>query len=101
MYEKKKYLKKNFQTESEVAEMPSRDQANRGKNLVWFFREIERKLAKLSMTTFTYCPSSYLFYAPSPLWFLFGVVKQLDQVGLGKQTAKTWFGLEKSCTKEL
>jgi hypothetical protein len=29
-----------------------------GKNLVWF-GEIERKLAKLSMTTFTYRSSSY------------------------------------------
>ncbi len=33
------------------------DQANRGKNLLWF-REIERKLTKLSMTTFTYRSSS-------------------------------------------
>jgi hypothetical protein len=33
-----------------------------GKNLVWF-GEIERKLAKLSKTTFTYRSSSYLFYA--------------------------------------
>jgi hypothetical protein len=32
-----------------------------GKNLAWF-GEIERKLAKLSMTTFTYRSSSYLFY---------------------------------------
>jgi hypothetical protein len=32
-----------------------------GKNLVWF-GEIERKLAKLSMTTFAYRSSSYLFY---------------------------------------
>jgi hypothetical protein len=32
-----------------------------GKNLVWF-GEIERKLAKLSKTTFTYRSSSYLFY---------------------------------------
>ena len=31
------------------------------KNLVWF-GEIERKLAKLSMPTFTYRSSSYLFY---------------------------------------
>jgi hypothetical protein len=30
-------------------------------NLVWF-GEIERKLAKLSKTTFTYRSSSYLFY---------------------------------------
>jgi hypothetical protein len=30
--------------------------------MVWF-GEIERKLAKLSMTTFTYRSSSYLFYA--------------------------------------
>ncbi len=32
-----------------------------GKNLVWF-GEIERKLAKLSKTSFTYRSSSYLFY---------------------------------------
>jgi hypothetical protein len=32
------------------------------KNLVWF-GEIERKLAKLSKTTFTYRSSSLLFYA--------------------------------------
>jgi hypothetical protein len=31
-----------------------------GKNLVWF-GEIERKLAKLSMPTFTYRSSFYLF----------------------------------------
>jgi hypothetical protein len=35
-------------------------------NLVWF-GEIERKLAKLSKTTFTYRSSSYLFYATKPL----------------------------------
>jgi hypothetical protein len=33
------------------------DQANRGKNLLCF-REIERKLTKLSMPTFTYRSSS-------------------------------------------
>jgi hypothetical protein len=33
-----------------------------GKSLVWF-GEIERKLAKLSKTTFTYRSSSLLFYA--------------------------------------
>ncbi len=50
------------ETETEVAEKSSRDQANRGgKNLVWF-GEIERKLAKLSKTTFAYRSSSYLFY---------------------------------------
>jgi hypothetical protein len=32
-----------------------------GKNLAWF-GEIERKLAKLSKTIFTYRSSSYLFY---------------------------------------
>jgi hypothetical protein len=32
------------------------------KNLVWF-GEIERKLTKLSMPTFTYHSSSYLFYS--------------------------------------
>ena len=35
-------------------------------NLVWF-GEIERKFAKLSMTTFTYRSSSYLFYASEAL----------------------------------
>ncbi len=34
-----------------------RTQAKRQKNLVWF-GEIERKLAKLSKTTFAYCSSS-------------------------------------------
>jgi hypothetical protein len=38
-----------------------------GKNLVWF-GEIERKLAKLSMTTFAYRSSSYLFYADATLF---------------------------------
>jgi hypothetical protein len=32
-----------------------------GKNLVWFGK-IERKSAKLTITTFTYCSSSELFY---------------------------------------
>jgi hypothetical protein len=43
--------------------MSSWDKANRGEKLglVWF-GEIERKLAKLSMTTFTYRSSSKLFY---------------------------------------
>jgi hypothetical protein len=36
-----------------------------GKNLVWF-GEIERKLAKLSTTTFTYRSSSYLFHGAGP-----------------------------------
>jgi hypothetical protein len=34
-----------------------------GENLVWF-GEIEEKFAKLSMPTFTYRSSSYLFYGP-------------------------------------
>jgi hypothetical protein len=50
------------ETKSEVAEMPGWDQANRGENLVWF-GEIERKLAKLSMTTFTYRSSSCFHFA--------------------------------------
>jgi hypothetical protein len=37
-----------------------------GENLIWF-GEIERKLAKLSMTTFTYRSSSYLFYGTDTL----------------------------------
>jgi hypothetical protein len=32
-----------------------------GRIVVWF-GELERKLAKLSKTTFAYCSSSYLFY---------------------------------------
>jgi hypothetical protein len=39
-----------------------------GKNLVCF-GEKERKLAKLSMPTFTYQSSSSLFYAQRPLTF--------------------------------
>jgi hypothetical protein len=46
-----------------MAEKASWDQANRQQNFVWF-REIERKLAKLSMPTFTYRSSSLLFYGP-------------------------------------
>jgi hypothetical protein len=41
--------------------MSSWDQANSGENL-GLFGEIERKLAKLSMTTFTYHSYFYLFY---------------------------------------
>ncbi len=48
--------------------MSSWNQANRGEKL-GRFGEIERKLAKLSMTTFTYLSSSYLFY-----WTMLGVV---------------------------
>jgi hypothetical protein len=40
-----------------LSETPATD----GKNLVWF-GEIERKLAKLSTTTFTYRSSYELFY---------------------------------------
>jgi hypothetical protein len=40
-----------------------------GENLVWF-GEKERKLAKLSMTTFTYRSSSYLFYGKFRSCFL-------------------------------
>jgi hypothetical protein len=35
------------------------------KNLVWF-GELERKIAKLSKTTFTYRSFSYLFYVSAP-----------------------------------
>jgi hypothetical protein len=41
------------ETESEIAEMSSWDQANRGEKLGFWFGEIERQLAKLSRTTFT------------------------------------------------
>jgi hypothetical protein len=37
-----------------------------GEKLVVWFGEIERKLAKLLMTTFAYRSSSYLFYAYIP-----------------------------------
>jgi len=50
-------LKDTTEAESEVAEKSSWDPAKRGENLVWF-GEIERKLAKLSMTNFTYRSSS-------------------------------------------
>jgi hypothetical protein len=50
--------------ETGMAEKSSRDQATGGNNLVWF-GEIERKLAKLSKTTFNYRSSSYLFYGSS------------------------------------
>jgi hypothetical protein len=46
---------------AKIAKMSSWDQQTEGKNLVWF-GEIERKLAKLSMTAFTYSSSSQLFY---------------------------------------
>jgi hypothetical protein len=46
--------------------MSSWDQANRAENLVCF-GEIERKLAKLSMTTFTHRSSSLLFYGTKEL----------------------------------
>jgi hypothetical protein len=59
-------LEKNEEIEIGMAEKSSWDQANRRqKNLVWF-GEIERKLAKLSKTTFTYRSSSYLFYGFHP-----------------------------------
>jgi hypothetical protein len=44
-----------------MAEKSSPDQANRRQKL-GLVGEIERKLAKLSMPTFTYRSSSYLFY---------------------------------------
>jgi hypothetical protein len=47
-----------------LAEKSSWDRQTDGKNLVWF-GEIERKLAKLSMTTFAYRSSSKLFYGPT------------------------------------
>jgi hypothetical protein len=51
-----------------LAEKSSWDWQTDGINLVWF-GEIERKLAKLSMTTFAYRSSSYLFYG-----VLYGIV---------------------------
>ena len=51
-----------MQRETRMAEKSSWDMQTDGKNLVWF-GEIERKLAKLSKTTFAYRSSSYLFYA--------------------------------------
>jgi hypothetical protein len=43
--------------ETGMAGKSSWDLANRRQKLVWF-GELERKLAKLSKTTFTYCSSS-------------------------------------------
>ncbi len=45
--------------------MSSWDQANRGEKLVLVWRN-RKKLAKLSMTTFAYRSSSYLFYELEP-----------------------------------
>jgi hypothetical protein len=50
-------LKDTTETETEVAEKSSWDKANTGENYAWF-GEIERKLAKLLMTTFAYRSSS-------------------------------------------
>ncbi len=50
-------LKEIAEIETRMAEKPSWDRANRGKNMVQF-GEIETKLAKLSKTTFTYRSSS-------------------------------------------
>jgi hypothetical protein len=46
----------------ELQKSPAGTRQTYGKNLVWF-EEIERKLAKLSKTTFTDRSSSSLFYA--------------------------------------
>ncbi len=54
-----------LENETEVAEKSSWDQKQRGET--WFgLEKLERKLAKLSMTTFAYRSSSYLFYAVTP-----------------------------------
>ena len=51
------FLKRLQILKQEWQEKPSWDQATDGKNLVWF-GELERKLAKLSKTTFAYRSSS-------------------------------------------
>jgi hypothetical protein len=51
------FLKETEEIETGMAEKAGWETAKDGKNLVWF-GEIERKLAKLSMTTFTYRSSS-------------------------------------------
>jgi hypothetical protein len=52
---------KNWILKQEWQKSPAGTKQTDGKNLVWF-GEIERKLAKLSKTTFTYRSSSQLFY---------------------------------------
>jgi hypothetical protein len=49
-----------------LAEKSCWDRQTDGKNLVWL-GEIERKLAKLPMTTFAYRSSSELFYGCSTI----------------------------------
>jgi hypothetical protein len=68
------------ESESEVAEMFSRDQANTGGNMVWF-GGLERKLAKLSMTTFIYCSSSLLFYGLPILYLEYQNVCPFVRIG--------------------
>ncbi len=51
-----------IETGMESQECPAGTRQTDGRNVVWF-GELERKLAKLSKTTFAYCSSSYLFYA--------------------------------------
>ncbi len=51
-------LKDTAETETEVAEKSSWDQANRGEKLGLVWRNRNKKLAKLSMTTFAYRSSS-------------------------------------------
>ncbi len=50
-------LKRQQRLKQEWQKSPAGTRQTDGKNLVWF-REIERKLAKLSKTTFTYRSSS-------------------------------------------
>jgi hypothetical protein len=50
-------FKETAEIETRMAGKSSWDEANRRQNLVWF-GELERKLAKLSKTTFTYRSTS-------------------------------------------
>ncbi len=50
-------LKRPQKMKQEWKKSPAGTRQTDGKNLVWF-GEIERNLAKLSKTTFTYCSSS-------------------------------------------
>jgi hypothetical protein len=57
VHEKERPLSLLLPLHKEWQESPAGTRQTDGKNLVWF-RELERKLAKLSKTTFTYRSSS-------------------------------------------
>jgi len=66
------FIKTLQRLKQEWQKSPAGTRQTDGKNLVWF-GEIERKLAKLSKTTFTYRSSSKLFYGSTSNLFIFSV----------------------------